>query len=54
MLERSKRYVNNARMDVLYNIEQFIPTEYGKNTIIKKSKLHSRQFNTNEPTFAMV
>ena len=54
MLERSKRYVNNARMDILMNIEQFIPHKYGKNTFQKKSKLLTRQFNTHEPTFAIM
>ena len=54
MLERSKRYVGNARFFVMMNYEQFDTSKYGEDTVQKKSKIISRQFSTKHPTFAMM
>ena len=52
MLDRSKKYVNNAMLDIMYNYDEFNPSVYGKDKFHKKSKLVSRQFNSVSPTFA--
>ena len=54
MLERSKKYVNNARMEVLVNYDEFRPSKYGKDTFKRRSRLMTRQFNSVAPTFAYI
>ena len=54
MLDRSKKYVNNAQLEIMYNYDEFNPAVYGKDKFQRKSKLTSRQFNSITPTFAYI
>ena len=52
MLDRSKKYVDNAEIELFYNYDEFNTAVYGKDKFKRKSKLTSRQFNSISPTFA--
>ena len=54
MLERSKNYVGNAELELLYNYDEFNPSKFGKDKFIRKSRFISRQFNSIQPTFANI
>ena len=51
-LERSKKYVGLAELDILYNQEEFQPQSYGDKSVKKVSKFMFRQFSSNSPSFA--
>ena len=54
MLDRSKKYVNNAQLEIMYNYDEFNPAVYGKDKFQRKSKLTKRRFNSISPTFALI
>ena len=54
MLDRSKKYVHNAELELMYNYDEFNPAVYGKDKFKRKSKLTFRRFNSILPTFAVI
>ena len=54
MLDRSKKYVNNAKIELLVNYDEFRPSNYGNDTIKRRSKLMRRQFNSDKPSYAEI
>lgn len=44
--------MNNAQIKVLYNYDLFDPSKYGEEFINKRSKFQSRQFRSDNPSFA--
>lgn len=53
-LEESKKYIGNAWFIMVYNFEQFMPKQFGDNTIEQKSSIVKRQFSAKTPEFAYV